>query len=365
MGEILYTTQFGSRLFGTSTPSSDTDIKHIELPDIQGLLVGRRIVNRVVKTNTVEDTKNGPDDIDTEFIPIQSLARDFYEGQTYALEIAFSIDGSHARQTHYDRNGQACPMDQTSQFCQFVSELRANFLTSNISAMMGYVVNQANLYSFKGERLNAAKAVKQLLSTGMDDLTIDAMMAAKDQTFAAAARKVALDYPKYFTIETYDISAGRRGPCFKMLEKIMPWSIKISKAHEMVAGSIKKYGDRAKAASADNVDWKATMHAVRIVDEGLALLKNHRIDLPHPPERAERLLSIRRGEVPLDEIRQELEAKLDQLKELSITNTLPPISSELTSRFDHWLESWMLRFYGLSKRPTLEPSTSTRPRISP
>ena len=197
MGAILYSTQFGSRLFGTSTPASDTDIKHIELPDIQGLLVGRRIANRVVKTNAIENTKNGPDDIDTEFIPIQSLARDFYEGQTYALEIAFSIEGRHAKQTHYDRLGNVAPMDPSSEFCQFIDELKSTFLTSNIKAMMGYVVNQASLYSFKGERLNAVKAVKALMVDGVDDSTIDAMMADPSGSFARAARQVALDHPKY------------------------------------------------------------------------------------------------------------------------------------------------------------------------
>lgn len=367
MGHILYTTQFGSRLFGTSTPASDTDIKHIELPDIEGLLVGRRIANRVLKTNMLEDTKNAPHDIDTEFIPIQCLARDFYEGQTYALEIAFSIDGRHAGQTHYDRLGNAVPMDPSSDFCQFIGELRSKFLTSNVKSMMGYVVNQATLYSLKGARLNAAKAAERLLTgLGLDASTLDAMMADPGGPFAQAARQVALDHPAYFTFNQYAVSAGRSAPCFKMLEKTIPWSIKVSKAKEIVAGSIKKYGDRAEAARADNVEWKATMHAVRIVDEGLDILQTHRLHLPHPPERAARLLSIRRGEVPIEAIREELDVKLASLLGLSAISTLPPATPELSSDFDVWLTGWMMRFYGLSLcSPPAPSSSSTRPRGGP
>lgn len=349
MGSILYTTQFGSRLFGTSTPQSDMDIKHIELPDIQGLLIGRKIGNRVVKTNTLENTKNGADDIDVEFVPLQAFARDFYEGQTYALEIAFSTDGNHAGQTHYDVKGQPSAMDPNSMFCQFVSELKRDYLTSNIKAMMGYVVNQASLYSFKGERLNCAKAVKTFISKFPPNASLADAMASAELTMEA--EKLSKDFPKYFSIDVYEIGAGRNGPCFKLLEKTIPWSITASSASDIVAASIKKYGQRAKDASADNVDWKATMHAVRIVDEGIQLLATGQISLPHPPAVAQRFLAIRRGEVPLDDIKVELDTKLDRLKDLSNETNRPPVSEELTARFDAWLQGWMMRMYGLQSAP--------------
>jgi len=350
MGTILYTTQFGSHLFGTSTPKSDLDIKHIELPDIQGLLVGRKIGNRVVKTNTLENTKNGVDDIDVEFVPLQAFARDFYEGQTYALEIAFSIDGTHAGQTHYDSHGQPSSMDPNSLFCQFVSELKRDYLTSNTKAMIGYVINQASLYSFKGERLNCAKAVKAFISKFPQNSSINDGMQSME--LAAEAANLASEFPKYFSLDVYEIGAGRNGPCFKLLEKTIPWSITASSATDIVAASIKKYGQRSKDASADNVDWKATMHAVRILDEGIQLIATGKIALPHPPAVAQRFLAIRRGEVPLEEIKVELDTKLDRLTDLSNAATLPPVSEELTARFDAWLMQWMMCMYGLQSSPT-------------
>jgi hypothetical protein len=335
------------------------DIKHIELPSLAGLLVGRRIENRVAKTNTVENTRNGPEDIDVEYIPIQQFARDFYEGQTYAIEIAFSIDGSHASQTHYGLDGKPAPMDATSDFCQFVDELKARFLTSNIKAMMGYVVNQANLYSFKGERLNAARGAFALFGSMPPDQSIESAMSEPSKREAAKA--LAEQFPKYFTEGEYDISNGRMAPCFKLLEKTVPWSIKASQASTMVSSSIKKFGDRAKSASADNVDWKATMHAVRIVDEGLELLSTGSVRLPLAPEKAQRLLAIRRGEIPLETIKNELETKLDSLKTLEQTSLLPSASPQKAAELDSWLQSWMMRFYRLGQTPSSLPSKDHRP----
>lgn len=355
--KILYTTQFGSRLFGTSTPQSDLDLKHIELPDIGHLLLGRSVSNRVATTNA--EGKNGPEDIDVEHVPLQRFARDFYEGQTYALEIAFSIDGSHAGQTHYGPDGQPGPMDPSSMFCQFVDELKTHFLTSNIRAMMGYVVTQASLYSQKGERLNAANAVKAALSTVDPGITVEEAMS--QEAFAAQIHQAAADHPKYVQVTRYDNGGkGSMAPCLSVLHKIIPYKVPVSSGLTTIQGSIKRFGQRAAAASADNVDWKATMHALRIVNEGVDLMRDGRITLPHPPARAARLLATRRGEIPLAEVTEEIEAKLDALKTLETQAQRPPISDELTARFDDWLQNWMRRFYGIES-----PEPAIRARRAP
>jgi hypothetical protein len=115
----------------------------------------------------------------------------------------------------------------------------------------------------------------------------------------------------------------------------------------VVQNIINKYGSRAEAASESNVDWKATMHAVRIVDEGLALLQGQWLRFPFKESYVSRLLSIKRGELPLDPIREELNLKLEQLKELEQTTTLQPYSPELEEKFTSWLVSWLKKFYSI------------------
>lgn len=351
MSGILYSTQFGSRLFGTSTPQSDTDIKHIILPEIGSLLRGRTLSNRSVTTN--ELTKNGPEDVDVEYVPLQCLARDFYEGQTYALEIAYSIDGSHAAQTHYDASGSPFPMDPSSDFCLFIAELKERFLTSNIKAMMGYVLSQASLYSLKGERLNAAKAVRDLLDAAPPCKSLGEAML--NPAFAASAQAVAQQHP-HFAIDTYDDGKGGVAPCFRLLNKTIPFSVSIANAILPVKNCVKTFGHRAESASIDNVDWKATMHALRIVDEGISLMRHERISLPVSPDRAQALLSIRRGEVPLPTVEAEISAKVEILGSLVEQSSRPPISPELTAEFESWLETWLMRFYGIAKVPSPTPA---------
>ena len=113
------------------------------MPDLDEILIGKSIENKVKKTNNIAFTKNSSEDVDEEYIPVQVFAKHFLDGQSYALELAYAVEYTAADQIIHD------PL-----FLGFCRELRNQFLTSNISALTGYAVNQASLYSFKGERVN-------------------------------------------------------------------------------------------------------------------------------------------------------------------------------------------------------------------
>lgn len=336
----LFTCLFGSRLYGTQTPTSDLDVKHVYLPSLDDMLVGKLLVNKVKKTNTEKNTRNGADDVDEEFLPLQVFARDFLNGQTYALEMAFAVDGTHAEQTLH---GDA------TLYRNFVYELREKFLTSNVKALMGYAVNQASLYSFKGERLNVVREVQALLrmtAAAFVNVRLSDCM-VEDKQFATMMRDVAVKYPKYFQETTYDVGGGDMRPCFKLLEKTLPFSDRASQASRVVEALEKRYGTRADAASADNVDWKATMHALRVVDEGLQLLEHGTMTFPFSQNYVDYLLDVKHGNVDLALVKEELDTKLERLKTLEQTTTLRPLTQELKEEFDQWLAQWMRRFYNV------------------
>ena len=349
----LFSCLYGSRLYGTQTPTSDLDLKHIYLPSLDDMLLGKQLANKVKKTNTAKNTRNGADDVDEEFLPVQVFARDFMMGQTYALELAFAIEGTHADQKFYvyptlgdedHRWYQATGDLKHLPFYQFVRELRERFLTSNIKALVGYAVNQASLYSFKGERLNAVREVLEVLKElELAGETVRLGYHAEDGRWGLLARK----YPKYFKQTEYDIGDGQMRPCFVLLEKTLPFTNDLRMSVKVVKNLADKYGSRADAASADNVDWKATMHALRIVNEGTQLLTEKRLVFPFDQAYVDRLLAIKRGEVSLDEVKAELDEKLEVLKTLEQTTDLPPTSRELTEEFETWLAGWMRRFYNV------------------
>jgi hypothetical protein len=333
MSETLFSCLYGSHLFGTNTPQSDRDEKHIVLPALDTLLIGRTPKTVVSKTNTRENTRNTKDDVDIETIPVQVFARDFTEGQTYALELAFAVDGTHAEQR------------ATPGFKSFCTELRTQFLSANLRAMMGYAVNQANLYSFKGERLNALRAAHAALAAAQRAQPDGESLGEVAEH--AAFTEVAIAFPNYFRRSEYDIGGARLRGCFILLEKTLPFSITIAQANHVLTTLENKYGTRAEEASVTNIDWKAFMHALRIVDEGIELLRAHRITLPHSPEAAAHLLQVRRGEIAIETLREALHAKLDTLKQLEAQSTLPIMDAARKIEFERWLAVWMRRLYRL------------------
>lgn len=329
----LFTCFYGSRLYGTQTPTSDLDIKHIYLPDLSDLLLCKEVKNKVKKTNTEKNTKNGAEDVDEEFIPLQVFARDFFHGQTYALELAFSVEGTHAGQQIHDQ-----------RFVNFVIDLREQFLTSNIRSMMGYVVNQVSMYSFKGERLNA---VNDVLKIFKEISLVDGEARLSDHAEDSRWSGLATKYPKYFQIATYDIGTGVMKPCFKLLEKTLPHTDSVDHAIMVVNALKNKYGARAEAASETNVDWKATMHAIRILHEGVLLLSERKLQFPFAPCVVDFFLKIKRGEVNIDEIKLQLNAQLDLLKVLEQNTLLPKHSPELNQKFEEFMSKALFDFYNI------------------
>ncbi len=331
----LFTTEYGSRLYGTNTPESDVDLKHIVLPNLNDILIGKRINNVVKKTNKKEFTKNSAEDIDEEFIPIQIFAQDFLNGQTYALELAYAIESNHAGQIIHDH-----------AIHPFIKELRRQFLTSDIKAMVGYSVNQASLYSLKGERLNAIKNAYNLFEEIVNQVGEDATINDHKDLFEKKASVIANSYPKYFQLTEYEIDRqGTMRPCLKLLEKTLPYTGSFEYNFQVIKAQLAKYGNRAEAASIDNVDWKATMHAVRIVDEGISLLSGKGLVYPYESWYIKHLLKIKYGELDYIHVIDTLNSKLETLKNLEMSSALPRKTNDLKNNLNSWLADQLHYFY--------------------
>ena len=333
----LFTTRYGSFLYGTHTATSDVDLKHVVLPELNDLLVGKRVQNIVNKTNNEKNTRNSIDDVDEEFIPIQVFAYDFLGGQTYALELAYAVEFTDANQVIHDEF-----------FRGFCRELRNGFLTSNMTALIGYAVNQASLYSFKGERLNAVRKAHDLYMNFKNSYPAESKPLNCTSNFILEAKAIEDEFPKYFSVTEYAVdNKGTMRPCVKLLEKVLPFTSTFETSLSVIDSHLKKYGSRAEAASIDNVDWKATMHALRVVNEGISLLKNKTLSFPFEPNYVELLLKIKHGKIMYDEVISMINEQLEELKTLETSSTLPKKSPEMVAQMDFFLAEWMRHFYNL------------------
>lgn len=329
---LLFKTVFGSNLYGTNTPTSDKDYKAVFLPSLEQLLRGGSLKNVMQKTNHSKTAKNTAEDVDYEFVPVQVFARDFMEGQTYALELAFAALAS-------DQGKIECVAHPI--FVGLCEELVEEFLTSNIRAMMGYALGQAHKYGIKGSRLGTVKKFDAILQKYADKKG-----ALKD--FPSFVEEVKASSDKYLFLTEYEGPNGQQAPAISLLEKIYPLDIPMSEAVGRTQKLLDSYGNRAEQAmAAEGVDWKAVSHAVRISYQALDVLQHHTIVLPFDEQRRDYLLAIKKGERPWDEVEDHLADVMAQVDDWKTKTTLPEKTPAMVEKFDAWLMKTNVFLYNL------------------
>lgn len=107
---------FGSKLYGTSTPKSDTDIKGVMLPSVKSCYLGK-IPNSIVM-NTNGSGKNSEFDVDEEFYSLQYFLKLASKGEIY----------------------------------------------------LGYIIKQTSLYSVKGDKLNFLEILIVMLKSSVGSI---------------------------------------------------------------------------------------------------------------------------------------------------------------------------------------------------
>ena len=333
----LFRTVFGSKLYGTATPSSDSDYKEIVLPSMRSLLLGHKLVN-VVKQTAPGRGANDASDVDTEYIPVQVFARDFLGGQTYAIELAFAVSSN---QFNPEQSGTS--LSNTRLFSAFVDELTTKFLTSNMKALVGYTQNQIYLLGNKGTQVTALTDLQSLLQA-TPDLRLHSIA---DLVSRWDYQALAVKYPTLYgssLLQADPINGVVQQKFLSVFGKSLAENMKLSELLQLTQNRLSKYGARSHTASAsDNVDWKGVAHGMRIVDQGLELLTTGKLSFPVSNQQRELLLDIRAGKFPIDGVMRTIEDKLNLLSELQKTSTLP-VTIDLAT-FEDWLSTWVMRFY--------------------
>ena len=138
--EILFETISGSKLYGTHSESSDTDIKGVFLPSIEQLVLERASKTFVSSTGSKND-RNASVDIDKSYYSLQYFLQLVSKGETNCVDILFA-----------DTN-EECVL-KTSPIWEKIIANKEKIVTKNIKAFVGYCKSQAIKYSFKGDKLN-------------------------------------------------------------------------------------------------------------------------------------------------------------------------------------------------------------------
>lgn len=345
----IYNMIFGSHLYGTALPTSDTDYKEIILPDLEDLLLGGSITNSFTSTGN-HHSKNSSVDVDCEFIPLHNMLDGFISGQSFAIEMVYGALSPNVKNKHFT----------DSRFLEVCQHLADNFLTSNISALMGYISSQSIKYGVKGRRLKeienvlAIFEVQKLNYERLNEIPRDVL---ENDTI----KKEYVHYGMYL-----GVSKTENDPCLIILDKIYPLTIKIDEAIERITKQIRSYGHRAiTSANVGGADFKALSHAVRIAYQIIELLETHKLEFPLKSSQV--VMDIKAMQYSLDYVIQLLETLINRIDELQTQKTLPS-KEEIFEDFLQYKKDTLLSFYEpqmekLLNRFTLTVSTGPIPAL--
>jgi RNA repair pathway DNA polymerase beta family len=136
---VITKIKFGSHLYGTSTPESDTDYKSVYVPEARDILLQR--VQECVRTggrSKQEGERNTSSDVDNECYSLQRYLQLLAEGQTGAIDMLFAPEP-----------------EITTPLWRHIQANKNRLLTKKSAAFVGYCRTQANKYGIKGSRVAA------------------------------------------------------------------------------------------------------------------------------------------------------------------------------------------------------------------
>lgn len=290
----IFKCNFGSALYGTSTPTSDKDYKGVYIAELSDIVLKRD--KATIKHTTGNDfSRNTKDDIDTEYKELRTFLKEAMDGQTYALDMLFCNSEN---------------IIQRSPIWDKLIENRHKLLSKNVTPFLGYCRQQAEKYSIKGTRLGELERVIELLEIQSSHVLIS-------------------DTISYITETGHVFIKESNGEVFlSVLGKLY----QVNKSCKEVLKSLEltrnKYGARAvQARDNEGVDWKALSHAYRCMYEVRDLLTIGNIIFPL--KEADYLVKIKTGQIAYSIIQDEL---------AELMNEVQAIESPLSEKPDY--EFW-------------------------
>lgn len=339
--DVMFQVKYGSKLYGTNTPTSDTDLKSIYLPAIDDMLLGKKM--SIFKTRVdvngvaVPDKDPMPDNgVENEYFPFQTFVRDFVNGQTYALEIAWAI--------YY--NGPEAPDFQSQREYNIVLEMIAKFGNSEVYSMTGFAQKQTLDYVYRGERLNEATVLLNIiveLTKNVGTAVVPRMDTSWSETetyLDELARRTGLSIGSTVnnnrTLRTLELN-GRSYTETTTFEHVVQQLQKL----------VVSYGVRTNAAAKADVDFKSLSHAVRVYQQAIEILDTGKLTFPR--KNAAELLTIKQGRADLEAVKVQLKTLDAEVLAKLETSTVRKKTPELVAQSEQWLLQVLRELYDLGR----------------
>lgn len=298
--KIIYVTEVGSKLFGLDTPESDTDLFGIFIPNKDDVLLKNDKTE--VQISKVTSEKNSKDDTDFKLISHYRFLDLLSKGETNAVDLLFSMFSNKIKY-------------ETSEI-QLFKKYKDELVNSKVNSFIGFSLQMARKYGIKGTRLKELQIFLDL----MQDFMKNSSENTKLFSFIQYIMDNHLDVFSGF--KNISIQKERRinGNIFlNVLGKQYQDTLKLTEVFEKLENDERKYGDRVHK-STEGVDWKSTSHALRTLIQAEELLRT--TEIKFPLKERELLLSIKKGELKIEEVQKLIETYLQAVKSLENNTAL-------------------------------------------
>jgi hypothetical protein len=309
--KIVYITMYGSKLFGTDNPNSDTDYKGIFIPSKEDVLLKRDIEHYNYNSNI--EGKNAKEDVDLQLYSIYKWFTLLRKGETGALDLLFSIFREET-QMYNDR-----------AFTDIIKEYYSKFYNRNLHSFVGYCIGQSKMYNIKGKRFAQLHSFVEIFGQiAIADPTI------KLREYFPHIEKI-LAEQSYQDVKFVKASvargnqAYREGRYIELLGKRFAGSTSVGYFAQKITEMEVQFGQRARS-SAEGVDFKALSHAVRVLNEVEELLDEGFITFPL--KNRVYVTAIKEGRETLEHVMAYLDIKLDEVQQKLEQSSLPEKSDE-------------------------------------
>lgn len=306
MNELLLKVRFGSHLYGTNTPESDTDYKSVIIPDGRDILM--QSAPRVISNSTGTDAeKNSKDDIDDESFSIMKYFDMLRDGDMIATELLFIKPENPNVYWMHDK-----------WFFDIHRE-RKYLISRNIKGFIGYIRKQANRYGIRGSRVATAREAvaifSELMTMNNSTTKLREINPIVLTSFVGSNEHCQLlELPV-----AYDNNKTER--FIEILNRKISFNVSLKEAFNIVFKIFEEYGSRSLAAEKnEGVDWKSLYHAIRVSEQAKELLSTGNIMFPRP--NAKELLEIKAGAFHYKYVSERLEENFNDLEKLMLTSNL-------------------------------------------
>jgi len=300
--KTIVRTLFGSHLYGTSTPDSDTDYKSVHLPRGRDVLLHKTKPVISIRTKIDNRAKNTAQDIDDESFTLHKYFDQLQEGDIVALDMLFATEKSLVLKTPE---------------WEAIQAVRPRLLHRSPKGAIGYMKRQVAKYGVKGSRVATTRAALGQLNAWIGTYGSQAKLSFFEddvRTFAAAH-----EHSSVIGIQQVD---GSQLPHWEVCDRKLPLTVSLKECQNVLTRLFENYGDRAlRAEKNQGVDWKAVSHAVRAGYQTIELLNYGNITFPRPE--ADYILKVKRGLLDYTDVQHELEWLLDGVEQASATSPLP------------------------------------------